>query len=63
MCVCLVDIKETVAYSFLQFFSWMAITFSNSRSYNKTERDFTGLRQYNDYLEEVETIGKSTTMA
>ena len=28
-------------------------------SYNKTEEDFSSLREYNDYLEEVETIGKS----
>ncbi len=28
-------------------------------SYNKTERDFPSLREYNDYLEEVETISES----
>ena len=27
-------------------------------SYNKKEDDFATLRQYNDYLEEIETIGK-----
>ncbi len=29
-------------------------------SYNKTERDFPSLREYNDYLEEVETISESS---
>ena len=28
-------------------------------SYNKTEGDFASLREYNDYLEEVETISES----
>ena len=28
-------------------------------SYNKTESDFASLREYNDYLEEVETISES----
>ena len=28
-------------------------------SYNKTEKDFSTLREYNDYLEEVETISES----
>lgn len=27
-------------------------------SYNQTEEDFSTLREYNDYLEEVESIGK-----
>ena len=29
-----------------------------SISYNKQEEDFESLREYNDYLEEVETISK-----
>ena len=28
-----------------------------SASYNQLEEDFASLREYNDYLEEVETIG------
>ena len=28
-------------------------------SFNKTESDFVSLREYNDYLEEVETISES----
>lgn len=27
-------------------------------SYNQQEEDFSSLREYNDYLEEVETIGE-----
>ncbi len=30
-------------------------------SYNKREDDFPTLREYNDYLEEVETISKGTS--
>lgn len=29
-------------------------------SYNQQEEDFSSLREYNDYLEEVETIGEHT---
>ncbi len=32
-------------------------------SYNKTERDFNSLKEYNDYLEEVETISKLYALA
>ena len=34
--------------------SWILFSFS----YNKKESDFATLRAYNDYLEEVESIGK-----
>lgn len=32
------------------------------RRYNKREFDFSSLREYNDYLEEVEDIGRSTDL-
>lgn len=31
-------------------------------SYNKRDVDFSSLRDYNDYLEQVEDIGRSTSL-
>lgn len=31
-------------------------------SYNQLEEDFSSLREYNDYLEEVETIGNHAAL-
>lgn len=33
-------------------------THTHTNSFNKTEADFSTLREYNDYLEEIETIGR-----
>ena len=34
------------------------IDFVSCTSYNKTESDFSSLREYNDYLEDVEAISE-----
>ena len=39
------------------------VLLSLSCSYNQQEEDFASLREYNDYLEEVETIGGSASLS
>ena len=49
-------VTRNLKCNIVDFCSWNLYKFVCS--YNKTERDFKSLREYNDYLEEVETISK-----
>lgn len=56
-CYCLSAVSEIFLHHILRLYHQIC---SGSNRYNKRDVDFSSLREYNDYLEQVEDIGKAT---